>query len=81
MPEYDNTNSGVLFRDTKRTNDKAPEYTGKLDVGGKEYRLAAWLKESKSGTKFFSLKISEPMVREPDSNAHSNATPSSDVPF
>jgi len=63
MVEYSNENTGVLFRDDKRTNDRAPEYTGKwTDENGKEWRLAAWVKEGKSGKKFFSLKASE--VRE-----------------
>lgn len=58
---YDNTNKGVLFRDTnKEEGSKKPDYTGKLDVNGKEFRLAGWLKESKNGGKFLSLSISEP---------------------
>jgi hypothetical protein len=58
MTEYSNENSGVLFKNDKATNEKAPGYTGKINVGGKEFRLAAWVKEGKNG-KFFSLKVSE----------------------
>ena len=60
MPEYDNTNRGVLFRDEKRSNEKAPEYTGTINVDGVEKRLAAWIKVSSKGTKFFSLSVSDP---------------------
>lgn len=57
---YDNTNSGVLFRnEDKGDGDKRPDYTGKLNVEGEDYRLAAWVRESKAGTKFLSVKISE----------------------
>jgi uncharacterized protein (DUF736 family) len=59
--EYDNTNKGVLFRDAnKEEGSKKPDYTGKIDVNGKEYRLAGWLREAKTGGKFLSLAISEP---------------------
>lgn len=57
---YDNTNRGVLFKNDKKGNEKAPDYTGTINFGGKEMSLAGWLKESKSGTKFISLSISEP---------------------
>ena len=58
MSEYDNT--GILSRNDKRQNDKQPEFTGKIDVAGKVYRLAAWVRERKDGSgKFFSLKVSE----------------------
>lgn len=60
---YDNTNKGVLFKNDKKGNEKAPDYTGKLNVGGKEWSLAGWKKESKAGTTFLSLSISEPRVK------------------
>ena len=58
---YDNTNTGVLFKNEKKSSEKSPDFTGKVDINGKEYRLAGWFKfGSKSGTKFISLKASEP---------------------
>jgi hypothetical protein len=56
--EYDNTNSGVLFKNESE-NEKAPAYKGKINVEGKEYELAAWVREGKKG-KFMSLKVQEP---------------------
>lgn len=53
---YDNTNTGVLFKNDKGDNEKRPDYKGKIDIAGKEYELAAWIKEGKSG-KFLSLKL------------------------
>lgn len=62
--EYDNTNKGALFRDTEKAEgSKKPDYTGKLNVAGKDYRLAGWLRESKSGVKFLSIAISEPKAK------------------
>ena len=58
MQQYDNTNSGVLFKN-ESDNEKAPKYKGKINVNGTEYKLAAWIREGKSGAKFMSLKVSE----------------------
>jgi len=53
---YDNTNRGVLFKNNRKERDNQPDYTGKIDVGGTEYELAAWIKEGKAG-KFMSLSV------------------------
>lgn len=54
---YDNTNTGVLFKNEK-TNEKAPDYKGKIDIGGTEYKIAGWIRKSqRTGDTFLSLKI------------------------
>ena len=59
--EYDNTNSGVLFKNEKKNTDKHPDYRGTLDVEGVIYDVAGWIKTAKSsGKKFLSIKISVP---------------------
>ena len=50
-------NSGSLFKNDKKTTDKHPDYTGRLLVDGKEFRLSAWLKTGNSGVKFMSLSV------------------------
>jgi len=49
-------NSGVLFKNTKKTNDKHPDWNGTALIDGKEYKLSTWIKEGKKG-KFFSLSF------------------------
>lgn len=56
MTQYDNTNRGVLFKNDRKEQDNHPDYTGKIDVGGVEYWLSAWIKEGQRG-KFMSLSI------------------------
>jgi hypothetical protein len=56
--QYDNTNRGVLFKNDPQGNPKRPQYRGSLNVGGEEYNLSAWIKESKkTGDKFLSLSV------------------------
>lgn len=57
MSEYDNTNTGALFKAKEVKSDKHPTYTGSINVDGTEYWLAGWVKESKAGQKYFSLSV------------------------
>lgn len=54
---YDNTNTGALFKAKDQPTDKHPGYTGKINVEGKEYWLAGWVKTYGNGQKFFSLSV------------------------
>ena len=42
-------NSGVLFKNDKKENEKHPDYKGNIMVDGNEYWLSAWIKEGKTG--------------------------------
>ena len=74
MPYEPKPNSGSLFKNERKTSDKHPDYTGTWkDADGKEWQLAAWVKEGKKG-KFFSVSASQwRESSEPKSN--------SDLPF
>jgi hypothetical protein len=64
MPEqYDNNMRGVLFQNDKRGNDKAPDMTGRCEIEGHEYRLAAWMRHGKKGP-YLSISVSEFQTRE-----------------
>ena len=51
---FDNTNRGALFRDDKKQSDKDRDYSGSINIEGREYWLSAWVKTSAKGTKFMS---------------------------
>jgi hypothetical protein len=58
MTEYDNKDRGVLYRNENKTSENHPDYSGSVNVGGVDYWLSGWLKESKKDAKkFFSLSV------------------------
>lgn len=58
MSEYDNTNSGALFKnDEKREGKKDPDYKGSVNVEGTEYWVSSWINTAKSGKKYMALKL------------------------
>jgi hypothetical protein len=56
--EYDNTNRGALFRNDDKDGENDRDYSGTLNVDGREFWLSGWIKTSKkSGAKFLSLSV------------------------
>ena len=66
----------TLFKNNNVANN-GPQYTGEIMVNGKKMRLAAWVKEGKSG-KFFSGKMSEPLERRQQDD---DSLGTGDLPF
>jgi len=56
-------NTGAIFKNDKKTAETQPDYKGKVNVNGADMEVALWLKESKSGTKYFSATFQEPYVK------------------
>jgi hypothetical protein len=65
MPEYDNTNRGVLFKNEQKTEPKHSDYQGSIDIEGVEYWLNAWIKKSKAGKPFMSLSVKPKQEQQP----------------
>jgi hypothetical protein len=65
--KFDDTNRGVLFNERDRKQaEKDRDYSGKINIEGREFWLSAWIKTSKKGLKFLSLsaKAMEPQRAE-----------------
>jgi uncharacterized protein (DUF736 family) len=55
-------NSGAIFKNLNATGNQ-PSYRGKVNVNGKDMEISLWVKESKTGTKYFSASFQEPYVK------------------
>ena len=74
--QYDDTNTFVLFKNDKGDNEARPDYTGTGTLpDGKEMRFAAWIRESKSGVKFLSGRLSEPQPKYDAPHGNPNGEP------
>jgi len=56
MSQYDNNNTGALFKADKKS-DKHPDYTGNCEINGVHIWMSAWIKTSKNGQKFMSFSF------------------------
>jgi len=73
--------AGSLFKNTRKTTDSHPDFTGSIMLDGKEHWFSAWVKESPKAGKFFSVsvgKVKEPMGFVPKGQ---DEIVDSDLPF
>jgi hypothetical protein len=50
---------GALFKNREKSKPSQPDYWGKATIDGRNYRVSAWIKESKKsqGQKYMSLSF------------------------
>ena len=74
-------NSGVLFKNENKDNERKPDYKGNIMVDGQEYWLSAWIKEGKNG-KFMSLAMNPRDARQEEKPVSQKiADMDDDLPF
>ena len=75
-------NSGAIFKNNK-TKDTQPDYRGKVKVNNIEMEVSLWIKESQSGSKYFSASFQEPFVKPTttEPNVKINNIIENDLPF
>lgn len=67
--------TGTLFLNTEKTETRHPDYKGRAVIKGKTMYLSAWIKMGKSGHKFISLAITEPLPKPPQKQEETYETP------
>lgn len=76
-------NSGILFKNDKKSTTAQPDYKGEIKINGVSYWLSAWIKDGKNG-KFMSLAANpkEEQARQPArERQHSRRPVDDEVPF
>ena len=58
---------GVLFDNDKKGNDKAPDYSGPLDVPA-GWRMSGWLGKTDAGQNYCSLQVQPPFDKDGGGN-------------
>jgi uncharacterized protein (DUF736 family) len=82
---------GALFKSKNKVNDKAPDYSGSVDVdddlvalvqgGHDKLQLAGWLKTSKTGNKYISISLSAPYNKGNKTARRGGNSSDDDIPF
>jgi hypothetical protein len=65
--DFDNINRGALFKADKDKDDDR-DYSGTLNVEGREFWLSGWVKVSKRGQKYLSLSV-KPKAKAADQDS------------
>lgn len=85
MADYDNTNRGAFFKNDKKETEKHPDFTGSLNVEGKEYWISGWKRRPDQSEKApalsFSIKAKEDTQKNSKANVPSLDDMESDIPF
>jgi uncharacterized protein (DUF736 family) len=77
-------NTGAIFKNENKKDQKHPDYRGKINCDGKDMEIALWLRESQKGVKYFSASLSEPYVKPDESTSAApvqSAAADDDLPF
>jgi uncharacterized protein (DUF736 family) len=70
-------NTGVIFKNKNKTEEKHPDYTGSAVVDGVKKDLSAWVKKGEKG-KFLSIAIRDPYVKSGEKAAAKTSAKSLD---
>lgn len=71
-------NSGSIWPNDRKEKETHPDRTGTVKVGGREYYISGWIKESKDGRKYMSLSFKPKMASEHKGGSKNPPAPSYD---
>ena len=81
--EYDNNNTGALFKNERKQTEKHPDYNGSCEINGVEMWMSSWIKTSNKGQKFmsFSFNPKEVQAAPKPVQAADSVDDDDDIPF
>lgn len=71
-------NTGAIFKNERKQEDKHPDYRGQINVNGQVKDIALWMRKSEGGKPYFSVMLTEP-YKAPVKDASDEPTDS--LPF
>jgi len=75
-------NSGSMFKNNRKENDRQADMTGSIMVDGQEYWLNAWRKVDKNGNPWYSFSVKKKEGRPASMAPSRNNIPDDDqIPF
>ncbi len=83
---YDNNNSGALFKNDNYGNPSRPDYRGSAEIDRVQYWVSAWIKTSKRGDKYISLRFEPKQEKKTKGRAENESAQQTqdfndDIPF
>jgi hypothetical protein len=82
--EADKENRGVIFKNKNKQADTHADYSGVVNVEGKQFWINLWVNESKAGMKYFSASVKPKEQREDTRKfkvVAGGRYPDEDIPF
>jgi len=73
-------NTASIFTNDRKTEDKHPDSTGSARIGGVDYYVSAWRRQSKSGKTYLALSF-KPKIEAVDKSQPLGAALSDSLPF
>lgn len=74
-------NSGSMFKNTRKENEKHADMTGEIMVDGKMYWLNGWRKIDKNGNPWYSCSVKTKQARQEEPSQQTRSVPNDDIPF
>lgn len=59
-------NTGTIFKNKYKKDEKHPDYKGMIKLDGEDKGIALWLRQSKNGTNYMFAKVSELQKKAPE---------------
>ena len=67
---------GSLFFNNRKSKENHPDYTGRVQLEGKLYRIAGWKRTTKTGSGYLSLRVTaQPVNGQIDFEKPGHASP------
>ncbi len=67
---YDNNMTGMLSKNERKAQPNHPDYSGSVEIDGKQYWLSGWIKEGKDGGKMAGKKFVSLAIKPKEAQGH-----------